>query len=119
MTGVHFANTRSAHVTLSCSVSSGGGFGDVTEMCIANAADNIKGILSNDIDNWEEVNSLSAAANLVSGDLRFRIQLNKLNQPELYQSRTISTRGIPCIVALESPEVHPASIAPTLSVHRP
>jgi hypothetical protein len=46
------------HVTLSCSVSSGGGFGDVMVMCIANAADNMKGILSKNIDNWEEVNSL-------------------------------------------------------------
>jgi hypothetical protein len=49
MTGDHFADTRSAHVTLSCSVSSGGGFGDVAAMCIANAADSMKGILSKDI----------------------------------------------------------------------
>jgi hypothetical protein len=47
--GDHFANTRSARVTLSCSVSSGGGFGDVTAICIANAADSMKGILNKDI----------------------------------------------------------------------
>jgi hypothetical protein len=51
-TGDHFADTRSAHVTLSCSVSSGGGFGDVAAMCIANAADSMKGILSKDIIHW-------------------------------------------------------------------
>jgi hypothetical protein len=33
-------------VCLTCSVSSGGGFGGVTVMCMANAADSMKGILN-------------------------------------------------------------------------
>ena len=49
MAGDRLANMRSTHVTLSFSVSSGGGFGEVTVMCIANAAVNMKGILSKDI----------------------------------------------------------------------